>query len=299
MITIHETVTQGDDAWHDLRRGILCASEVRLILTVSGGNATTQYRATGKPLTKSTPARQKALDAIGAREGSVKDLSIIADVSDGVIRALITDGAIESFTTIAPLSFKASDDDRTKQHVWEIAAQRISGHTEPTYIGDAMLRGHEDEIRARDLYSERYAPVQEVGFITNDSLGFRIGYSPDGLVGDDGLIECKSRIQKYQVQTIVEMIPPDDFILQLQTGLLVSGREWLDFISYSGGLPMVTMRVEPDERYQRAIKEAATVFENKVQEVVTRYGERLADDANRLVPTERKIEQEMFIGGEE
>lgn len=196
-------------------------------------------------------------------------------------------------------TLKLANNEKTRAHVWEIAAQRISGYTEPTYIGDAMLRGHEDEVEARIIYDREYAPVDEVGFITNDDLGFVIGYSPDGLVGDDGLIEAKSRIQKYQIQTIAEMTPPDDFVLQLQTGLFVTQRKWIDFISYSGGLPMVTMRVEPDPTIQDAIKEAATSFEARVQEVVTAYNERLKNPANRLVPTERKVEQEMFVGGEE
>ena len=229
-IKIHTEVTQGDEDWHALRRGILCASEVSKILTPT---------------------------------------------------------------------LKIADNDKTRQHVWEIAAQRISGYTEPTYIGDNMLRGHEDEIRARDLYSQHYAPVEEVGFITNDALGFVIGYSPDGRVGTKGGIEAKSRIQKYQVQTIADMLMPDDFALQVQTGLLVSGWDWIDFISYSGGLPMVTIRQEPIPAYQDAIREAATAFEAKVAAKVEEYGNRLADANNRLIPTERVVEQEMFIGEEE
>lgn len=193
-------------------------------------------------------------------------------------------------------TLKIADNDKTRAHVWEIAAQRISGHVEPTYIGDAMLRGYEDEIKARALYSEHYAPVTEVGFITSDALGFDIGYSPDGLVGDDGLIEVKSRIQKYQVQTTVENAPPSEFMLQLQTGLFVTEREWIDFISYSGGLHMVTIRVEPDPRYQEAIRDAAIAFEAKVSETVESYLSRLADKGMRVIPTERTVEQEMFTG---
>lgn len=230
MITYHTDIEQGSDEWLDLRRGILCASEAKLILTPT---------------------------------------------------------------------LKIADNEKTRAHVWEIAAQRISGYTEPTYIGDAMLRGRDDEVTARDLYSEKYAPVTEVGFVTSDALGFTIGYSPDGLVGDDGLIEVKSRVQKYQVQTIVENVPPDEFMLQLQTGLFVTGRKWIDFISYSGGLEMVTMRVEPDERYQTAIREAAIGFEAKVCAAVDTYRARQNDPEMRLIPTDRKIEQEMFVGGEE
>lgn len=73
-------------------------------------------------------------------------------------------------------------------------------------------------------------------------MGFTLGYSPDGLVGDDGLIEAKSRVQKYQFQAIIEHVAsgsasvPAEFVMQLQTGLLGSECQWIDFISYSNGL---------------------------------------------------------------
>jgi hypothetical protein len=54
-----------------------------------------------------------------------------------------------------------------------------------------MLRGQEDEIMAREAYNKHHAPVTDMGFITNDKWGFALGYSPDGLVGEHGLIECQ------------------------------------------------------------------------------------------------------------
>ncbi|MDA3887261.1 MAG: YqaJ viral recombinase family protein [Allgaiera sp.] len=194
-------------------------------------------------------------------------------------------------------TLKVSNNDKVRAHVWELSAQRLTLYTEPSYIGDNMLRGWEDEIRARDLYSEKYEPVTETGFVTNDKWGFTIGYSPDGLVGDNGLWESKSRIQKYQVQTIVEGIVPDEFVLQLQTGLLVTEREWIDFSSYSGGLPMVTMRVFPDPVIQSAIVDACSEFEAKVAKAVQSYKDNIAA-GGRYIPTERVVEQEMYMGGE-
>jgi hypothetical protein len=192
-------------------------------------------------------------------------------------------------------TLKVANNDKTRAHVWELAAQRISQYVEPSYIGDDMLRGWEDEVRARDLYAATYAPVQEVGFVTNDQWGFKIGYSPDGLVGDDGLIECKSRRQKFQVQTIVEGTVPEEYMLQLQTGLLVTGRKWIDFISYSGGLHMVTMRVYPDATMQDAIINAATEFEAKVARAVQSYRD-LIGAGGRYLPTERVVAEEMYMG---
>ena len=191
-----------------------------------------------------------------------------------------------------------SDDDDTRAHVYELLGQRISQYVEPTYIGDDMLRGKEDEVLARILYEERYAPVRDMGFITNDKWGFKIGYSPDGLVGDGGLIEAKSRRQKHQVRTIIECVikqaVPDEHLIQVQTGLLVSEREWCDFISYGGGWPMATIRAETDRRIQDAIVEAATAFEKKLADKWAEYREALASGA-RLIPTERRVQQEMYV----
>lgn len=183
-------------------------------------------------------------------------------------------------------TMKLASNDKVRTHVWEIAAQRVSMYTEPSYIGDHHLRGWEDEAYARDLYSETRAPITETGFVTNDKWGFTIGYSPDGLVGADGLWECKSRVQKYQIQTIATDEVPQEFMLQLQTGLLVTERAWIDFTSYSGGLPMFTKRVMPDPGMQAAIVDAATEFEGNVQDAVASYRAKAA----RFPMTERRVE---------
>ena len=195
-------------------------------------------------------------------------------------------------------TLKVADNDKTRGHVWELAAQRLTRFVEPHYVGDDMLRGFADEIEARRLYSLRFAKVAECGFITNDKWGFTIGYSPDGLVGDNGLIECKSRRQKYQVQTVVEFYEsgaiPAEYVMQCQTGLLVSEREWIDLISYSGGLPMIAMRVYPDEKIQASIIEAADAFETKIRSRIKDYCAALESEP-RLVPTERRVETEMYV----
>jgi hypothetical protein len=192
-------------------------------------------------------------------------------------------------------TLKAASNDKERAHLYELLAQRITRYVEPHYISDDMLRGHVEEVTARELYTERYAPVREVGFVTNDRWGFTLGCSPDGIVGDAGLIECKSRRQKFQVQTIVECIGtehcPSDFMIQVQTALLVTEREWCDFISYSGGLPMAVVRVHPDDAVQGAIIEASAAFEARLADKLARFTELAAD----LIPTERTVEQEMFV----
>lgn len=218
--------------------------------------------------------------------------------SDAWLRAragLLTASEVKLIVTP---SLKMTSNDKERQHLYELLAQRITGHVEPRYVTDDMLRGHSDEILARAKYAEMFAPVIECGFITNSRHGFTIGYSPDGLVADRGLIEIKSRRQKYQIETLTTHYPagecPPDFLLQCQTGLLVSERQWLDLISYSGGLPMCVIRVWPDDKVQAAILEAAASFEARLSARLAEYHELLATDP-RLIPTERTIEEEMIL----
>jgi hypothetical protein len=202
------------------------------------------------------------------------------------------------FDLILTPTLKIAANAKERAHLWEIAAQRITDHVEAQYVSDAMLRGHDDEIEARRLYSQHFAPVDEVGFVTNDKWGFTLGCSPDGLVGADGLVEAKSRCQKYQVQTICEHFEsgamPIEFMLQVQGQLLVTERKWCDFLSFSAGLPMLPIRVLPDPTIQEAIVDAAAKFESRINAVIADF--RAAIEAEpRLILTERRIEQEMFV----
>lgn len=191
-------------------------------------------------------------------------------------------------------TLKIANNDKTKTHAYELAFQRITGFVEPHYVSDSMMRGKEDELYARDEYQKHFAPVEEVGFVTTDRYGFTIGYSPDGLVGDDGLIEIKSRGGKYQVQTIANDEVPDEYVMQLQAGLLVTGRKFIDFISYCGGLPMFVKRVEPDPVIQEAIIAATIAFDARVREIEQEYRGTIAT-MRKVIETERRIDQEMYI----
>lgn len=228
-VTYHPEVVQGSDEWYEMRRGLLTASEMHLIITPT---------------------------------------------------------------------LKVAQNDKSRAHMYELLAQRISGFVEPAYVGDAMLRGQHEEILARSVYEQKYAPVETVetvGFVTNNKWGFTIGYSPDGLVGDGGQIECKSRRQKYQVETILKDEMPADFVIQVQTGLLVTERAWCDFISYSGGLPMLVKRILPDLEIQDAIVKAAQEFETQIEMKQNAYTASLATNAARLTKTERTVEQQMYV----
>ena len=190
-------------------------------------------------------------------------------------------------------TFKAAKNEKERAHLYELLAQRITGYVEPRYVSDDMLRGQDDEVEALALYARHYAPTEAAGFITNDKWGFTIGYSPDALVGSDGLVEVKSRRQKFQIETFVVHVAegtiPADFVIQVQTGLLVTERAWCDLVSYSGGLPMAVIRTYPDPAVQDAIISAAGDFEKRLAEALTRYRQAVAK--TRSIQTERRIEE--------
>lgn len=158
-----------------------------------------------------------------------------------------------------------------------LAAERITGHVEPVQPSRAMERGTMDEPYARDAYSEHHAPATELGFMVRQFDGFKIGFSPDGLVGEDGLIEIKSRAQKTQLKTVLANEVPAENIAQIQCGLLVSGRAWCDYVSYSGGMKLWTKRVYPDPDWHAAIIAAVAHFEKTAGDMVSNYLDATAE----------------------
>lgn len=204
-------------------------------------------------------------------------------------RGMVTASVVGQLVTAKTM--KPADNDTSRNLTALLTAERITGYTERTYMNDDMLRGVEDEPRAVEKYSEHYAPVTTTGFMVRDDWGFDIGYSPDGLVGDDGLIEVKSRRQKKHLQTILADEVPAENIAQIQCGLLVSGREWIDYVSYCGGMPMWRKRVTPDTRWFAAIVEAVRAFEKTAEQMVSDYLGAVAG----LPTTERTTEMEMVI----
>lgn len=196
-------------------------------------------------------------------------------------RGLVTASTVGQLIT--PSTIKPASNDKSRTLVQLLVSERVSGWVEPTYTTSDMWRGIESEPIARDLYSETYAPVTEVGFMVRTEEDWTLGYSPDGLVGDDGLIEIKAPRPKTHVSTVLADQVPAYHAAQIQAGLLVSGRQWCDYISFCGGLPMWAKRVYPDERWQEAIVTACQSFELTAATMVARW-----DTATQgLPPTER------------
>lgn len=166
---------------------------------------------------------------------------------------------------------KIAANDKTRAIVYQKVAERLTGRIEESYSNAHMERGHTYEPFARDLYAETQAPVRECGFIVRQFDGFKIGYSPDGLVGENGLIEIKAPARAKHVKEICEAKEPSEYMLQMQTGLLVTGCEWIDYVAHFNGMHQRIVRIEPDLELHEKIKDAAKILEEQIRSNIINY----------------------------
>lgn len=173
---------------------------------------------------------------------------------------------------ITPATLKVADNETSRGLTMQLAAERITGHVDYVHPTFDMQRGTDDEPFARDAYAaHKKVTVEQVGFMVRDFGDYRIGYSPDGLVGDDGLIEIKSRKPKEHLKTVLKGLPPLENMAQMMAGMLVSGRDYCDYVSYCAGLPLWVKRVHLDDRWVTAIHAAAETFEINVTNIVNNF----------------------------
>ena len=131
------------------------------------------------------------------------------------------------------------------------------------YVSPAMQQGSDREKESRDWYEmERGLDVRKVWFCLSDDG--RFGASPDGLVGDDGTLELKNPQPDTQVRYLLSdangpVLLPDEYLCQVHGQLIVTGRAWVDFLSYCPGLPSFLVRVYPNE-FTARLAEALETF---------------------------------------
>lgn len=147
---------------------------------------------------------------------------------------------------------------------WEVLAEKYSSADKEQYLNKHLERGVELEPQARDLYElETGNKVEEVGFVTNESISKVGGCSPDGLVNEDGNLEIKCFDDTKHFKMIVEKKEKGEFeiesqyIWQVQMQMLFTGRKWTDFVAYNPNYKesLLITRILPDEEKQNKIKE--------------------------------------------
>jgi hypothetical protein len=201
------------------------------------------------------------------------DIVQLTDEWLAVKRGLVSASVVGKLLTP---TLKVAANETSRGLLATLVAERITGRTEDSPTTGDMFRGQFCEPIARGYYTEHFAPVAEMGFMRRDEDGWTLGYSPDGLVGTEGLLEIKSPRQKNHLATILSDGIPADHMAQCQAALLVSGREWCDFISFCGGMPLWPVRVEPDPTWFEAIELACRQFEETAAAMRAEYDTRVA-----------------------
>jgi len=146
----------------------------------------------------------------------------------------------------------------------QLVCERLTGQKGESFTNAAIQHGIETEAYARAAYEARYdVLVDEVGFVYHPTIEMS-GASPDGLVGDDGLIEIKCPNTATHIETLLSESVPNKYYTQMQFQIACTGRKWCDFVSFDNRLPtelqMFVKRVQRDEMYIKLIEDEIVKF---------------------------------------
>lgn len=155
-----------------------------------------------------------------------------------------------------------------------LVAEILTGCASESYVSREMLDGVEREPYARAAYESRMGVmVDTLGFVVHPNID-RSGASPDGLVGDDGLIEIKCPKLETHLKYIFAGVLPADYEPQVMWQMACTGRLWCDFVSFDARLPprhqLFVKRVYRDEQRIADMEAGVLQFLAEVDEMVNK-----------------------------
>lgn len=155
---------------------------------------------------------------------------------------------------------------QSSAYLHELLAEWLSGASGASFSSPWTERGTDLEPEARAYYAfERDTDVHQVGFVFADSTRM-VGCSPDGIVGDDGLLEFKCPKPATHIGYLLAGKLPTTYRAQVQGSLMVTERLWCDFVSYCPGLPPLIVRVERDTDYIAKLRAGLKTFIERLHE---------------------------------
>ena len=153
-----------------------------------------------------------------------------------------------------------------KAYLYACAAVRLTGIYTESYKSAAMQEGNDREELSRWIYAmEQEVVVDEVGFCVSECG--RWGASPDGLIGDEGLLELKNPEAHTHIGYLLSGKLPAAYVQQVQGELFVTGRLWADFCSYSPKLPLFILRVYRDDIFCDKLEAELVAFCDELDEI--------------------------------
>lgn len=155
-----------------------------------------------------------------------------------------------------------------QKYQYQLVVERMTGKPINGFKSAAMQRGNDLEPEAREAYEfANLVDVQLSGFIDHPTID-NAGASPDGLVGDDGLVEIKCPDLHTHIGYILSAKVPTDYFLQMQWQMAVTGRQWCDFYSYNPDMPVklraFQKRVSRDDQKIAELESAAVLFNTEI-----------------------------------
>ena len=162
----------------------------------------------------------------------------------------------------------------------ELICERLTGSQADRFTNAAMQWGTDTEPQARAAYEFLTGnDVQEVGFVDHPSISMA-GASPDGLVGDDGLLEIKCPNTATHIDTILSGSVPDKYRKQMLWQMACTGRAWCDFVSFDPRLPgdmqLWSTRVTPEPGELSAMETEVETFIAELDAKIASLKERVA-----------------------
>ena len=159
-----------------------------------------------------------------------------------------------------------------KNYLAQLVCERLTGVKAEGYKSAEMQWGIDNEAAARQAYeAQMFADVAQIGFVDHPSIKMA-GCSPDGLVGEDGLIEIKCPNTATHIETLISGEADKKYFAQMQMQMSCTGRAWCDFVSYDPRLPVDLMlfikRVPRDEAYVAEMEAEITAFLAELDETV-------------------------------
>ena len=169
-------------------------------------------------------------------------------------------------------TIKSGEAASRKNYKLQLVTERLTNKKTDSYTNQAMQDGIDREPMAREIYEKlKEVKVEEIGFVQHPEIKMA-GASPDGLVGDDGIIEIKCPIETTHTTNLLERKLPSKYKPQVQFQLATTGRKWCDFISYNPNfeprLQLIVIRVERDDEYIEMLEFEITNFLNEVEEMI-------------------------------
>jgi putative phage-type endonuclease len=154
----------------------------------------------------------------------------------------------------------------------QLVVERLTNRKEESYTNAAMQRGTETEPLARSAYEvAKDVLVQEVGFIDHPEIEMS-GASPDGLVGDDGMVEIKCPSTATHIETLLNDTVDGKYQYQMLWQMRCAGRKWCDFVSFDPRMPeelqLKVIRFEYDQGTIDQIEDEVHKFLSEVNEKV-------------------------------